>query len=209
MQLFSRVISLNGPLAEVSAWAADMREYVSGKSGREFGLWAVMFGGPIGTMVYSARVDGLADLQSIGEALVSDPEYHAKLASGSQYSGGPPVDQISTPIYGDLGDPPPVGSVAVVTTATMANGAYVEAIAWGVDMAQYVETVTGLRSTFLVDDFGPFGQVRWIGVAPSAGAADAASQKLNADPGYLDKLGAAGTLFAEGSGQRGLVSRVA
>jgi len=209
MQLFSRVVSLNGPFAEVSAWAADMRQYVSDKSGREIGLWSVMFGAPLGTMVYSARVEGLADLQWIGEALLSDSDYHAKLASGSEYSGGPPIDQLSTPIYGELGDPPPVGSVAVVTTATIANGAYTEAIAWSVDIAQYVEGVTGLRSTFLVDDYGPFGQVRWIGVAPNAASADTAGQKLNADPGYLDKLSAAGKLFAEGSGQRGLASRVA
>jgi hypothetical protein len=209
MQLFSRVVSLNGPFAEVSAWAAEMREYVSDKAGREIGLWSVMFGAPLGTMVYSARVEGLADLQAIGATLVSDPEYHAKLASGREFSGGPPVDQISTSLYGELGDPPPVGSVAVVTTATIANGMYAEAIAWSVEIAQYVEGVTGFRSTFLVDDFGPFGQVRWIGVAPDAASADTAGQKLNADPGYLDKLSAAGKLFAQGSGQRGLASRVA
>ena len=136
-------------------------------------------------------------------------DYHAKLASGREFSGGPPIDEISTPIYGELGDPPPVGSVAVVTRATIANGAYAEAIAWGVEMAQYVEGVSGLRSTFLVDDFGPFGQVRWIGIAPDAATADAAGQKVNADPGYIDKLSAAGKLFAQGSGHRGLASRVA
>ena len=209
MQLFSRVVMLTGPFAEVNAWASDMRQYVSDKSDREIGLWSVMFGAPLGTMVYSARVEGLADLQSIGAALLGDPDYHAKLASGREFSGGPPVDQISTPIYGELGDPPPVGSVAVVTTATIANGAYAEAIAWSVEIAQYVEGVTGFRSTFLVDDFGPFGQVRWIGVAPDAASADAAGQKLNADQGYLEKLTATGKLFAQGSGNRGLASRVA
>jgi hypothetical protein len=209
MQLFSRSVMLAGPFAEVSAWAADMRQYVSDKSGREIALWSVMFGAPLGTMVYTARVEGLADLESIGAALVADADYHAKLASGREFSGGPPIDEISTPIYGELGDPPPVGSVAVVTRATIANGAYAEAIAWGVEMAQYVEGVSGLRSTFLVDDFGPFGQVRWIGIAPDAATADAAGQKVNADPGYIDKLSAAGKLFAQGSGHRGLASRVA
>lgn len=209
MQLFSRVVALTGPFAEVNAWATDMRQYVSDKAGREIGLWSVLFGAPLGTMVYSARVEGLADLQSIGAALLAEADYHAKLASGREFSVGPPVDQISTPVYGELGDPPPVGSVAVVTTATIANGAYAEAIAWSVEIAQYVEGVTGFRSTFLVDDFGPFGQVRWIGVAPDVAAADAAGQKLNADAGYLDKLSAAGKLFAQGSGHRGLASRVA
>lgn len=209
MQLFSRSVMLAGPFTEVNAWASDIRQYVSDKSGREIALWSVMFGAPLGTMVYSARVEGLADLESIGAALLGDPDYHAKLASGREFSGGPPVDQISTPVYGELGDPSPVGSVAVVTTATIANGAYAEAIAWGVEIAQYVEGVTGFRSTFLMDDYGPFGQVRWIGVAPDASSADAAGQKLNADQGYLEKLGAAGKLFVQGSGHRGLASRVA
>jgi hypothetical protein len=209
MQLFSRIVMLTGPFPEVNAWASDMRQYVSEKWDREIGLWSVMFGAPLGTLVYSARVAGLADVQSIGAKLSGDPDYHAKLASGREFSGGPPVDQISTPIYGELGDPPPVGSVAVVTTATIANGAYAEAITWGVQMAQYVEGVTGFGSTFLVDDFGPFGQVRWMGVAPDAASADAAGQKLNADPGYLEKLSATGDLFVQGSGNRGLAARVA
>jgi hypothetical protein len=209
MQLFSRTVMMTGPFAEVNAWTSDIRQYVSEKSSREVALWSVMFGAPLGTMVYSARVDGVADLHAIEATLLSDPDYHAKLETGRVFSGGPPVDQISTPIYGELGDPPPVGSMAVVTTATIANGAYGEAIAWGVEMAQYVEGVTGLRSTFLVDDYGPFGQVRWIGVAPDAASADAAGQKLNADPGYLDKLVPAGKLFVQGSGHRGLATRVA
>ena len=209
MQLFSRTVMMTGPFAEVNAWASDMRQYVSEKSHREVGLWSVMFGAPLGTMVYSARVDGVADLQSIGSTLLGDPDYHAKLERGREFSGGPPVDQMSTPIYGELGDPPPVGSVAVVTTATIANGVYGEAIGWGVEVAQYVEGVTGFQSTFLVDDYGPFGQVRWIGVGPDAASADTAGQKLNADQGYLEKLGAAGKLFVQGSGQRGLASRIA
>jgi hypothetical protein len=209
MQLFNRSVLLTGPFAELSAWASDMRQFVSDTSGREVSLWSVMFGAPIGTMVYSARLEGLAELQSIGEKLVGSPDYHAKLARGREFSASPPVDQLSTPVYGDLGDPPPVGSVALVTTATIANGAYAEAIAWGVEIAQYVEGVTGFRSTFLMDDYGPFGQVRWIGIAPDGGAADAAGRKLNADQGYLEKLGAVGQLFIQGSGQRGLAARVA
>lgn len=209
MQLFSRSVMLTGPFAEVNAWASDMRQYVSDKTGREVGLWSVMFGAPLGTMVYTARLEGLAELQSIGEQLTGDADYHAKLASGRDFSASPPVDQLSTPIYGELGDPPPVGSVAIVTTASIANGAYAEALKWSVEIAQYVEGVTGFRSTFLMDDYGPFGQVRWIGIAPDAAAADAAGQKLNADAGYVDKLGATGKLFAQGSGQRGLAMRVA
>jgi hypothetical protein len=209
MQLFTRTVALAGPINETMAFSADMRQFVSDQTGREIGLWSVMFGAPLGTMVYTAHVDGIADLQGIGATLLAHPDYHAKLASAQQLSSGPPIDQLSTPIHGELGDPPPVGSVAVVTTAAIANGAYADAIGWGVEMAQYVEGVTGFPVAFLIDDYGPFGQVRWISVAPDAASTDAAAQKLNADPGYLEKLRAAGQLFAEGSGQRGLASRVA
>jgi hypothetical protein len=209
MQLFSRSVMFNGPFGDVMAYATDMRQFVSDKTAREVGLWSVMFGAPLGAMVYAARVDGLADLQSIGATLVGDADYHAKLAKGRDFVAGPAEDNLATPIHGELGDPPPVGSVAVVTTAAIANGAYAEAIAWGVDIAQHVERVAGVPTLFLANDFGAFGQVTWIGVSPDAAAADAAGQKINADPDYLGKLASAGTLFAQGTGHRTLLSRVA
>jgi hypothetical protein len=209
MQLFTRAVMLNGPFDAVMSYAADMRQFVSDKTDREVGLWSVMFGAPVGAMVYAARVDGLADLQSIGATLVGDADYHARLAKGREFAAAPAEDNLATPIHGELGDPPPVGSVAVVTTAEIANGAYADAFAWGIDIAQHVERVTGVPTLFLSQDFGAFGAVSWIGVSPDAAAADAAGQKINADPEYVAKLADAGRLFAQGSGHRTLLSRVA
>jgi hypothetical protein len=191
------------------AFATGMRELVSDRAGRELALWSVSFGAPIGTLIYSARVEGLADLQSIGATLMGDAEYHAKLASGRDLGTAPPVDGLSTPIHGELGAVPPVGSVAVVTTASMANGKYAEAIGWGIDMAQYVETVAGASTLFLMPDYGGFGEVTWISVTPDAASADTAGTTINADAGYLGKIAAAGDLFAQGSGHRSLLTRIA
>ena len=152
--LFTRAVMLNGPFNDVMAYSTDMRQYVSDKTGREVGLWSVMFGAPSAAMIYAARVEGLADLQSIGATLLGDPDYHAKLATGRGFVAGPAEDNLATPIHGELGDPPPVGSVAVVTTVVIANGAYAEAIAWGVDIAQLVERVAGVPTLFLANDFG-------------------------------------------------------
>jgi len=209
MQLFTRTISLAGPFDEMMAFAAGMRELVSDRSGREIALWSVSFGAPIGTLIYSARVEGIADLQAIGATLMGDAEYHAKLAAGRHLGTAPPVDGLATPIHGELGAVPPVGSVGVVTTATIANGKYAEAIGWGVEMAQYVESVIGSPTLFLMPDFGGFGQVTWISVTPDGASADAAGQKVNADAGYLGKIAAAGDLFAQGSGHRSLLTRIA
>lgn len=209
MQLFSRSVVFAGPIPEVTGYATDMRAFVSERSGREIALWSVMFGAPLGTMVYTLRVDGLADLQAATATFITDAEYHAKLAEGRHFVAGPAEDNLATPIHGELGNPPPVGSIAVVTSAVIGNGAYAEAVAWGIDIAQHVEQVAGTPTVFLMSDYGTFGQVTWIGVTADAAAADAAGQAINGDAAYIGKLGDAGRLFVPGSGHRTLLSRIA
>jgi hypothetical protein len=73
MQLFSRRVHMAGPPSETMAYAADLRAHVSEVAGRELALWAVGFGAPLGTMLFSMRVEGVADFQDLaGVALVDD-----------------------------------------------------------------------------------------------------------------------------------------
>lgn len=209
MRLFTRTVHLQGPPMEIAAYAADMRAFVSDKTGVEVGLWNVQFGAPIGTMVFSARVDGLAQLASITESLLADPTYHEKLATGAGFAAGPAEDALSEPLHGGDGEAPPVGTVITATRAVIAGGKYAEAVGWGIEMALYSEKVTGSPVGFYMDTFGTFGTVVWIGGAPDAAAADAMNDALNADAGYLDKLGSVGDLFVPASGQRSLAVRVA
>ena len=209
MQLFSRQVQLTGPFSETSAYAADMTAHVSGLIGREVSLWSTVFGAPLGTMTYTLRVDGVADVLAISAQVLADADFHAKLAKGADYAVGNAEDRLLQPLNAELGDPPPVGSMAVITSAVMANGAYEKAIAWGLDMAQHATSVTGLPTLFLVEQYGSFGSVGWIAVAADGAAVDAGNAALNGDADYLKKLGAAGELFMEGSGQRYLSTRVA
>ena len=209
MQLFTRQVQLSGPFADTMAYATDMTAHVSGLTGREIALWSTVFGAPLGTLTYTVRVDGVADLQTISAQVLADAEYHAKLAKGAEYAVGNAEDRLLQPLNAELGDPPPVGSMAVVTTALMANGAYEKAIAWSLDMAQHATSVTGIPTLFVAEQYGPFGSVGWIGVAADGAAVDAANAALNGDADYLKKLGAAGELFVEGSGHRVLSTRVA
>lgn len=209
MDLFSRRVMTAGPPAEVLAYATEMRDYVAAKTGQDVGLWSAGFGAPVGAMAFTMRVDGVAGLQAMTASFVEDPEYHAKLAKGRDFIAAPSEDSLAQPIHGGDGETPPVGSYAMVTTAVVGNGAYAEAIGWGVDMAQHAERVSGMPTSFLMSAFGTFGQVSWIGISPDAATLDAAGQKLNADPDYISKLSAAGDLFVPGSGHRTLLTRVA
>jgi hypothetical protein len=191
------------------AYATDLQAHASAVGGREIALWSTVFGAPLGTMTYAVRVEGIADLQALSAQILGDAEYHAKLAKGVDYAVGTAEDRLFQPLNAEFGDPPPVGSMALVTSAVIANGAYEKAFAWGIDMAQHATSVSGIPTLFLAEQYGSFGSVGWIGVAADGAAIDAGTAALNADADYLKKLGAAGDLFMEGSGHRVLSTRVA
>jgi len=209
MRLFTRTVHLAGPALEVAAYASEMRSYVSEKTGIEVSLWNVQFGAPLGTMVYSARVDGLAQLATINETLLADGKYHEMLGKGADLVAGPTEDALGEPLHGGTGDAPPVGTVITATRAVIAGGKYAEAIAWGIDIAIHGEKVTGYPVSFFMDSFGTFGAVSWVGGAPDAATADASTAALNADESYVEKLGVVGDLFVPASGLRQLATRIA
>ncbi len=208
MDLFTRSVLMTGPPAAYMEYATSMRSFVSEKLGQDIALWSAAFGAPRGAMVYAARVEGLAGVQAMNAKLLGDAEYMSKLAGASGMTM-PAEDNLLQPLHGELGDPPPPGAVATVTTAVIANGAYADAIGWGIEMAQLGETVTGMPTIFGMNAFGTFGQVTWINVAADAAAADAAGNAINANADYMGKLGAIGDLFVPGSGHRSLAIRIA
>ena len=210
MKLFSRRVQLMGPPGETMAYATDMCAFVTGKVGREVALWSALFGAPIGTMIFATRVEGIADLRAATEGMLADPEYLAKVAAGGEYVAAPAEDMIGTPIHGELGEQsPPIGSYAAITTAQIANGKYADAFGWSVEVAQHVESVTSVPAMVLTSQYGPFGTITWIAVTADAAGVDAANDALMGDEGYLKMLGAAGDLFAEGSGLQMLATRIA
>ncbi len=60
MLLFSRRVSMTGSPDEIIGYSTDMAAYVSERVDREVALWSVTMGAPVGTMFYTARVEGVA-----------------------------------------------------------------------------------------------------------------------------------------------------
>lgn len=208
MQLFTRQLPTTGR-PPAMGWAMEMQAMASDKMGIEMALWSAGFGMPVGSLAFTARVEGVAHLGEKAAPLVADAEWHAKLAEGADHVTGPPSDSLATPLHGDLGDPPPVGAFAVVTSAVIANGRYVDAIGWGIDVAEHVTSLTGMPVMLLMQEYGTFGQLTWIGGAADAAGVDASAAAANGDADYIEKLSAAGELFVPGSGHRVLATRIA
>jgi len=209
MQLFSRQVLTAGPPAAAAAWAIDMAAEATAKMGTEVALWAGGIGAPVGSMAFTARVEGIADLAAKVAPLAEDADYQAKLAKGADIIVGPATDSLATPLHGELGAPSAVGSFAVVTNAQIANGQYAEAIGWGIDVAQHVTSLSGMPVMVLMQEYGPFGTLTWIGISEDAAGVDASTAATNGDADYVAKLSAAGDLFVPGSGQRMMATRVA
>lgn len=192
------------------AWAAEMNAYVSKKSGRPLALWSASFGQPVGTVVWSVPVDSHTDLQAAFAGLREDDGYYALLEKGAAFITGPMVDTLREVVHGaPTPGGRPVGSVALLTTATMSADKGAEAVAWSVELATYVTSVTDDPTMFLLDSYGTFGQATWIGAAADMAAVDTATAKLQTDPGYLKRLAASSGLFIPGSGHRSIATRMA
>jgi hypothetical protein len=209
MHQFSRTLTLNGSPRQVMPWVAKITAYVNANSGLDVSCWMFNFGRPIGTVAWSAIVESQAALSAGTADLLADDGYMDLLEEAAPMVAGPGEDRLRTLVHGTPSGPPAVGSIATVTTATAMVDRMGDALAWSVEIAQHVESVTGSPVMVLTDAFGTMGGVTWIGVAPDAAAADANAAKLQADSAYLDKLTATGPLFIPGSGQVGQLSRIA
>jgi len=210
MYLFTRLATLRGNERRSMGWATEMTAYVNDRSDHTVTLWRADFGYPVGTVAWSAWVASQDALNTGFARLVDDDGYYAMVDKGQEFMVEPPYDLLRQAVHGEPGDtPPPAGAVTTVTTAVVGNGQYVEATAWGIEMAELVQEISGLPTMFLIDSYGTFGRVTWLSGAPDLATADAAGEAINANSDYLKRLSDVGDLFVPGSGERRMVTRIA
>jgi len=210
MYLFSRLATLRGNERRSIAWAVEMTNHVNSLSDHTLTLWRAEFGYPVGTVAWSTWVESMDALRKGFDPVAADDGYYDLIDAGLEFIQEPPQDLLRRAIHGEPGSTPPApGAVTSVTTAVVANGQYAEAAAWGIEMAELVQQITGHPTMFLADAYGTFGQVTWLTGAPDLAAADASGELVQANPDYVKRLSDVGDLFVPASGQQRLVSRIA
>jgi len=210
MYLFSRLATLRGNERRSIAWAVEMTNHVNSLSDHTLTLWRAEFGYPVGTVAWSTWVESMDALRKGFDPVAADDGYYDLIDAGLEFIQDPPRDLLRRTIHGEPGSTPPApGAVTSVTTAVVANGQYAEAAAWGIEMAELVQQITGHPTMFLADAYGTFGQVTWLTGAPDLAAADASGELVQANPDYVKRLSDVGDLFVPASGQQRLVSRIA
>ncbi|MEQ9161871.1 MAG: hypothetical protein RLN74_04130, partial [Ilumatobacter fluminis] len=84
-----------------------------------------------------------------------------------------------------------------------------DAVVWGREIAAHAGNVGGVPIMVLASAFGEFGQLGWLSVTPDAATAQAATDAVNADEGYLKMINDAGDLFVPGTAHRRMTTRIA
>jgi hypothetical protein len=209
MHLFTRTRTIDPAQAgEAYAFAVDMGRYAAATTGLEVVPWATVYGGAVGTLSYTARVDSQAEMAEALATLAVDAGYQERLAGWPGRALYGPVEDTIGEFVSFAGSGRNAGTLASVTTAQCAPGRIAEAMAWAVDSLSHHSKVTGLDGALVRSLYGPRATLVWIHLADSWDDIDASSTTLTADATYLERVDDAGPLFLAGSAAQSLLRRL-
>lgn len=159
-------------------------------TGLEIGVWTTMFSPEVGTLVWSAQAEHLAEFETATDKLAADNGYLDWVASLDPFFEGPLVDGVLEVVHGELSGERP-GYVGV-TTAVCANGALASAMAGGVEVAQAATRITGNTTLFCASLTGHYAGVAWVSGVADLAAFEQAGAAFAASPEWLaliDRIG--------------------
>ncbi len=198
---------VDASLPEAVGFAVEAAQDVEDATGLAVGVWRAVYGRPLGSLAWSVQVDSFADLATMNQKLAENESFLAKSENArSLFMAGSFQDSLTRVVH-SAGTPGAVGYVSGLT-ATGQAGKTAEVMAFGVDIADYVSSVTGNATMFCVDAFAAVGQVTWITAYAEAASIDEAQEQLMGDPGYLERTSAVADLFVAGTGQMALSQRI-
>lgn len=207
MYLFNRTRQAKADrILEAMPSAVSIAEKVTQITGIDIYVWSYRFGAPMGTIMWSCRLDSRAQLFEANEKMMADATYIDMAMSMAELYEGPTVDGLFRVISGTPSPEP--RDFIEITQATMANGKYAEAMQFGVDMQQYVADELGTPTMFGAMQHGGFADVGWIQGFETIDEVDAAAEWNMTNEGYHERVNSAADLFVPGSGQQALVARL-
>jgi hypothetical protein len=201
MYLFTRSARLGpGSPVEQGAWALGVTEKVNQISELEVSLWATVFSPGLGTLVWTAVVEELSQLEASEAKLLADPSYLSLVEDGAKYSSGQAIDDgLLNLVYPDPDAATIQPQYASVVAGVIAPGHTARAIEFGVEIAQAAKKATGCPTSFGAVVTGPYGGVEWLVMYESVEQMQKAGEALNADASFgelVDKEAA--TLYLPG-----------
>ncbi len=207
MYIFSRsTIAALGRQFDAFPAAVGIAELVTRVTGHELNVFAGRFGAPQGSVMWSARVESMTELQGITDKLMADSGYLEMVESMNGLFMAPAEDRLGRVLTGPIEGA--TSKYYGVTRAAMINGRQAEAVAFGVKTAEYIGKAVGTPSAFTKSVYGGFNDVTWIIGFDSEADVDAFDDWQVTDSGYHEIMAEAGSLFVENSGHTSLIEKI-
>lgn len=183
---------------EAMGFAVEIAEYVTNETDIEVAAWGTVYGAPIGTLSWTARVDNHAQIIGIGDQLIGDAKYLELTSGAAELFETAPEDNL-TEFVGFAGSGTGEGQYASVVMAQCESGRIADAMAWAVDMMHHASSVTGRDVSLVRSLYGDWGSLAWISLADTAEQIDEANAALAADESYIGKVDSGKGLFVPGA----------
>ncbi|MCB0952702.1 MAG: hypothetical protein M9922_10510 [Microthrixaceae bacterium] len=198
MYLFSRHAQLDtGDIRGSMAWAIEQTGRVNRLCDLEVSLSTQVFSPGLGTIVWSATAESLADLARANETLMASDEYIAGVDEGARFLR-PPTDDAVLELLHVPEDAGGEFEYASGVRAVLAGGEAARGIAMGVEIAQTAQRITGRPTVFGTAVAGTYGGVGWVTTYSSIEELEEARAALAGHADWLELLDSkAGGLYAE------------
>ena len=187
MYLFSRSARLGpGNLQDQMAWCLNITEKVNQISELEISLWSTVFSPGLGTLVWTAAVEELAELEATDAKLMADSGYLSLVDEGSKFSSGEAInDGLVQIVYSNDALAPISAQYAAVVRSQLIPGAMARGVEVGVAIAQRTEALSGGPTIFGLDSTGAYGGVMWASTYGSIEELQTAEAAVNSDPSFV------------------------
>ncbi len=204
MYLFSRTRRLSpAHVRRGLAYSVEMAHKASQITGMDVSAWGEVWSPGLGNISWSTIVPDLLALeQGMDKLQVSDDFIAATEHGAEMFVEGLGEDRLFQIVHGEI-DPNARPSYVTAVRARITNGKLADGLAFGVEIAQKAEAVTGLTTMFLAASTGGYGEVGWITGFDDVGQAQEENAKLMADPDWLKMLDAkTGIVYQNDAEQR-------
>jgi hypothetical protein len=190
------------------AHATAMTEYVNQKTDLEVSLFQALQGEPLGTLFFAYRTDSFAASLEAVDGLVSSDEYLGRIEEGAEYFVGNAEDRLARFVHiaGEVSGPP---AAAAVVSVAIHVPQVSKAMEWSLELTNYTANLSGVPVALVNSNYGQYGTVSWISYGESVAQLEQSQEKINTDPGFLQRLADSEGLFVAGSGVGGLSRRIA
>jgi hypothetical protein len=187
--------------------AREMTRYVNENTNLECSLYQVLQGAPLGTLTFAFRTESYAESVAATDTLIQSDEYMQKVESGAQYFVGNAQDGLATYLH-TTGEVVGAPAAASIVTATINLTEAAAAVAWSIELADFMSKLTNVPTAVLSSNFEQYGTIAWLSLGSSLAQLEEAGDKINGDAGFAERLRKSGELFLAGTGRSALSRKI-